>query len=65
MKECCKNCINFHRLEHNFKVGKGYEESYACDMLLQFEDGDLIVEVSEDGMCEMFTAKEQENEYSD
>lgn len=60
MTECCKDCNSCRRLEHNFKVGKGYEESLACVLL-----HDLIVETSADDMCEMFTPKEQENEHID
>ena len=56
MTECCKNCISCHELKHNFTVGKGYETSLACDAL-----HDLIVETTEDDMCEMFVAKEQED----
>ena len=57
MTECCKDCISCHELKHNFKVGKGYEISLACDVL-----HDLIVETTENDMCEMFVAKEQEHE---
>ena len=55
MNDCCKNCISCHELKHNFKVGKGYEESLACDVL-----HDLIVETTENDMCEMFVPKEKE-----
>lgn len=57
MSEHCKDCIHCQKLEHNFEVGKGYDESLACDVL-----HDLIVEVSENDMCEMFEEKEQEND---
>ena len=55
MSECCKDCIHCHRLEHNFKVGKGYEKSLACDVL-----HDLIVETTVNDTCEMFERKEQD-----
>ena len=57
MSERCKDCIHCHKLEHNFEVGKGYDESLACDVL-----HDLIVETTEDDMCEMFDGKEQEHD---
>lgn len=57
MNDCCKNCISCHELEHNFKVGKGYEKSLACDVLHY-----LIVETTENDMCEMFVPKEQKHE---
>lgn len=53
----CENCRWFHRLKHNFKVGKGFEKGYACDVLLHTEESDgegWIQEVVPDEMCEMF-----------
>lgn len=65
-KECCENCKFYHRLKHNFQKGKGFQESYACDVLMYLPDskhtGDFnvdpwIQEVDTHGMCEMFTRK--------
>ena len=62
MSDCCENCIYCHRLKHNFEVGKGFEESLACDVLLHLDGDGFIVETSKNEMCEMFTEKEQEHE---
>lgn len=57
MKEQCKHCKHCIRLKHNFTVGKGFEESFCCIVLVHDEDG-FVIEVSEDSMCEIFKAKE-------
>ena len=61
MKECCNNCEFMHRLKHNFEQGKGFHESYACDVLMHIDDGTdgWIQEVCPQDMCEMFTHKKR------
>ena len=68
-EERCEKCIFFHRLKHNFQKGKGFQESYACDVLMHLPDskhtGDFnvapwIQEVDTHGMCEMFTEVKQD-----
>lgn len=60
MTDRCKNCKYFHLLKHNFKQGQGFEQSYACDVLLHIGEGDgWIQEVDRDGHCEVFTEKEK------
>ena len=59
MTDRCKNCKYFHLLKHNFKQGQGFEQSYACNVLLHMDGDGWIQEVTEDSMCEMFTEKEK------
>lgn len=61
MDERCENCKYFHRLKHNFEVGVGFAESYACDVWLHVADknGEIsesawIQETEPTAMCEMF-----------
>jgi len=55
--ERCWNCRHFHKMKHNFKTGIGFEESYACNVLLNGGEGEgWIQETSPDYMCEMFSA---------
>jgi len=56
MSECCKNCIYFHRLKHNFQVGTRFEESTCCDVWVQIEptEDSWIQEVPAQGMCELY-----------
>ena len=56
--ERCELCRNYKRLKHNFTRGKGFEESYCCD-LFGDEKGGWIQEVTPDGMCEVFSRKVQ------
>lgn len=63
-EERCENCVYFHRLKHNFQKGKGFVESFACDVLMHIDDGSdgWIQEVEPYGRCEMFTKWEVGNE---
>lgn len=54
--ERCKDCRYFRKLKHHFRVGQGFEHSFCCVALADVEEGDVI-EVTENGMCEMFTYK--------
>lgn len=49
----CPNCRFCKRLKHNFQVGKGYEESLCCILLLN-EENSFALEVDEDSYCEEF-----------
>lgn len=63
--ECCKKCEYFHKLKHGFIRGDGFVESYCCDVLLHFDKKDehtYVMEVTEEGMCEMYSAKGGKNE---
>ncbi len=55
-QERCENCKYFRRLKHNFEYDVGYEESHCCVMFYHEKNG-FILEVTPDGMCEMFTTK--------
>ena len=33
----CADCRYFHKLKHNFEVGKGYEESHCCTIMLEHD----------------------------
>lgn len=57
--ECCGRCMFIHRMKHNLEKGKGFQESYACDVLMHRDDGEdgWIQEVTPQGMCEMFKEK--------
>lgn len=54
-EESCEHCKHYHKLKHNFEVGKGYVESHCCDVLLS--DG-WVQEVYPWDMCEMFVRGE-------
>lgn len=61
MDERCEKCKYFHKLKHNFQVGKGFDESFACDVWLHVadENGKIsedawIQETEPNAMCEMF-----------
>lgn len=56
MTERCGLCKNIHKLKHNFTKGKGFEESHVCDVF-RGEKGEWFQEVTENGMCEMFSPK--------
>lgn len=63
-KECCENCRHLVRLKYDFKVGKGYKNSWACVALIDTEpiqERDkytFVVEVSkESDMCELWHRK--------
>ena len=63
MNERCENCKFFHKLKHNFQVGKGFEESFACNVMISIPDENgktettgWIQEVSPSDFCELFTA---------
>lgn len=59
-EERCEICKYYHPLKHNFQIGKGYEESYCCDVLFrQYGDG-WILEVDPNGMCEMYARRKDE-----
>jgi hypothetical protein len=61
----CADCRFFHKLKHNFEVGKGYEESHCCTIMLEHEtpqDITWVQEVEEDSRCEMFTDRGAEND---
>lgn len=62
MERKCKNCKCFHRLKHNFEVGKGYEESSCCVALARMNDdyGFFVMQVDENGFCEMYMEREEE-----
>lgn len=57
----CEDCKFIRKLEHNFKIGKGYENSYCCILFTQIEDCQGgVVEVEPYSRCEMFTRKEKQ-----
>ena len=58
-KECCEKCRYYHGLKHNFKKGKGYEESHCCNVLMYLDDSEdgWIQETEPQSMCEMFTER--------
>lgn len=54
----CENCKFFHKLKHNFQQDKGFEKSFACDVLLHFdEDEGWIQQIEPGDHCEMFAEK--------
>ena len=59
----CADCRFFHKLKHNFEVGKGFEESHCCTIMIEHDfepsvkDITWVQEVEEDSRCEMFTKK--------
>ena len=60
--ECCTNCKHFHRLKYNFKVGEGFQESFACDALLHLPDSDSkawIQEVKPEDRCEFWEISDE------
>ena len=63
--ECCAKCRYIHGLKHNFERGVGFENSYACDVLLHLDDGEegWIQETRPEDMCELYDEKHNwENE---
>ena len=64
----CVDCRFFHKLKHNFEVGKGFEESHCCTIMLEHDfepsvkDITWVQEVEEDSRCEMFTERGAEND---
>ena len=68
-KRQCSNCACFRSLEHNFRVGFGFEHSSCCVALLDEADGwnGWVQEVAPDSECEMYTKKKEakENERSE
>ena len=59
MKECCENCVYYHRLKHNFKKGNGFEDSYCCDVMMHIDDGEgWVLETEPQSRCEMFYERE-------
>ena len=53
----CFNCRYSHRLKHNYVKGKGFEESYCCDVIRYLPDNNgeyWIQEVSPNDICEMY-----------
>ena len=62
MEERCELCKHFKRLKHNFKRGKGFENSYCCDVLFNLPEDDTeawVQEVPPRGMCELFTRRDK------
>ena len=59
----CADCRFFHKLKHNFEVGKGFEESHCCTIMIEHDfeppvkDITWVQEVEEDSRCEMFTER--------
>ena len=56
--ERCENCKYFCRLKHNFQVGRGFEDAYACFVMMHGKG--WMQEVKPNEMCEMFVKKEGE-----
>ena len=62
----CADCRFFHKLKHNFEVGKGFKESHCCTIMLEHDfepsvkDITWVQEVEENSRCEMFTEKGSE-----
>ena len=59
----CGNCIYFRRLKHDFQRNTGFVNAHCCDALMHLEIKEYdvepwIQEVDENGMREMFSAKE-------
>ena len=60
-EEKCENCKYFHRLMHNFKLGSGFERSFACDELFHREGikEPFLQEVKDpERKCKMYEPKE-------
>lgn len=62
----CKDCKYYRRLKHNFKVGKGFEESNCCIAILimdKIETGNnlkaWVQEVEPNSFCEMFEQRRE------
>jgi len=58
----CEDCKYFHRLKHNFKQFKGFEESSCCIALTRegedIDDYDVfVIEASKNDKCELFCKK--------
>lgn len=61
MNEQCSECRFYHRLKHNFELGKGFEESHCCTVWIELEPilDSWVQEITADDICELFTRKEQ------
>lgn len=62
MRNECKDCRYFHKLKHNFEIGKGYEVSSCCIILTRIAEHPdrydaFVIETQEDSVCEMFKEK--------
>ncbi len=57
--ERCETCKYYRRLKHNFKHGKGFDESYACVIYVNDRDA-FVLEVNADDMCEMYSKANHE-----
>ena len=53
-RDFCAKCKYYHVLKHNFVIGKGFEKSHCCDVLLHSDGEGWVQEVEPSGMCEMF-----------
>lgn len=53
----CQECRYFHVLKHNFEKGKGYTESYCCDVMLHVDKQDVgwVQEAKPNDRCELFS----------
>ena len=54
----CANCKYWCPLEHNFTAGKGFEKSHCCVFFPLVEKDGFVMEVGENGICEVFTRRE-------
>lgn len=54
----CESCEHNRRLKHNFKVGEGYQVGRCCIALSEDPDG-FVLEVKENGYCEMYSSVEE------
>lgn len=52
--ERCETCKYYRRLKHNFKHGKGFDESYACVVFVN-DPHAFVLEVNANDMCEMYS----------
>lgn len=57
--ERCETCKYYRRLKHNFKHGKGFDESYACVIYVNDRDA-FVLEVNADDVCEMYSEANHE-----
>lgn len=61
----CEKCKYYRPLRHNFVVGKGYEESHCCVVLLAEAEREKnecepwVQEVESEDRCEMFIRREE------
>lgn len=61
--DCCEKCAYYAELEHNWKLGVGYEKSHCCFLFAIHPYADKgkesILEVAPKDLCEMFVEKKQ------